>query len=92
MGGNADKHLPPIASDHCIASPKIFPGGFSTHSVFPFPAFSHQPKHLLVPKTRSILFLLGKSQKWRVLVRRGRFLVRQAVFGCLMGMSPTTLT
>ena len=27
----------------CIASPKFFPGGFSTHSLFPFPAFSHQP-------------------------------------------------
>jgi hypothetical protein len=23
----------------CIASPKIFPGGFSTHEVFPFPSF-----------------------------------------------------
>jgi hypothetical protein len=23
----------------CIASPKFFPGGFSTHEVFPFPSF-----------------------------------------------------
>ncbi len=45
---------------------------------FRSPAFSHQPKHLLVPKTRSIFCPLGKSQNWRVLVRRGRFLVRQA--------------
>ena len=56
------------------------------------PTFSLQPKHLLVPKTRSILFLLGKSHTWRVLIRRGRFLVRQTVIGFLIGMSPTTLT
>ena len=64
-----------------IASPKSSPAVSRPTKYFLSTAFPCQSKHILVPKTRSILFPLGKSQKWRVLVRRGRFLMRQAVFG-----------
>jgi hypothetical protein len=51
------------SSERCIASPKIFPAISQLMKCFLFTAFPRQPKHLLVPQTRRILFLLGKSQQ-----------------------------
>src|SRR6266571_3141584 len=58
----------------CIASPKIFPGGFSTHKVFPLPRFStsaetppgtKNAKHLFPSREKPKMARLDKKKHHR---------------------------
>jgi hypothetical protein len=76
----------------CIASPKIFPDGFATYTVFSLHRFATSAGTPPGAKNAKHLVPEWEQPHERVLIRRGRFQVRQTVVGCLRRMSPTTLT
>ena len=68
------EHFDPeqVKASPCIASPKIFPGGFSTHKVFPLPPLFHVSEtppgtknamHLVPTREQPKMARLGKKRK-----------------------------